>query len=1484
MAKTKTTSRMVGRDLRENAEGGGFAKAAQGKHLRHVKQLRSYEEDDNDDVDDDSNLSRENDDNDDDDNEDNAVGFASAQGKYLRHVKQLRSQSTAQKQHSNPSRGNDDADEEDYDDDDGVLLEDEEDDDDDEDSILSPGNDDSDDDDNEGNAVGFASAQGKQLRNVKQLRSQSTAQTQHSNLSRDNDDDDDDEEDDEEDQRYNRGGKPRGKKYPFVVPIEVGKPTILEGVLVRILPLLQLHCSSADDGNSVPNTQAIPCNIRSLNLARITCEDENSNMVVKLRKEVAQEEACSVLDGIIHVVLSSFKCKGSDDDNDNNDNDDEGNTSSIPMQSVLSADSSEHFAIPLTIQILNDALVWLMVGHDKEEFLLDDELTISDGVKKYLELLSKKVPMDMNVDHLTQFIQEHEWKNADWQGGEIQGLVTNLIWNRGQSPLLPAFNSVSAVSDGYRLQRFIHENLAKQTKIVINIIDGIHRIAALDCVLVGYHHYPSNKSKHDNDNIDAYARLFPHRNKTVSLAMYILPTFKTKDDIRGLISQYQELSTKIQQKNANFTPHTIREIIFHEMTRLASETTVPYLWDCLGILYSVIRDVSCQDVYMATLKGGIREDSELEGTFLSELNTFLSGRDYMKKKYNLLESYISCWVERMSDSIINVILANPRHCSQLGLDDTTKEITHLQRMFRRGVRGSVSYAREEYFLFHGGDSNFRMSSFFQKWNDMEKVALAMTDGVQSQPFNGVRYEYRFHTIDDKKIPAQIYILSQILLWSRFSKNDYNHLIDLFSNNNAMVYYQIRPGNQLDASRWTMNFYFNVIESVYYSYKPWKSGYFVLNHTFPIQNNPQQVIYLCLLGSAIKTCSDFFEKLGVNALWDQNKYYTDQDVDVSVDERERLKQFWKVLLNIKGVLDDVISRSSKQTLIPNLDTFLTTSHIFRMSKSTENSPNKKSWLSDHLQRHFGHLGVIGFTTRAKTNKQKSVLDQVLKGDGDNTADPRGREKKFSYIIGLISHDTNTALIEEHVDKNLFLPEDDNSLYENFRKLQQRLSKEVVSTTDSEDGSDREDGSDSEDGVSPGATTAGNKKRKKGKSKTTTSGKKKRKTEKKKRGKSKSKTKKKGAGKNKRKSKSETKKKGKSTMKPPQGDNAGENRDNRKRKDAPNPNSDATDNHQGTSSHQANNDGPVVVAGVNPQGGSTSTNNVGTTAAAAAKKSPPGSLSTIHDDIISTTGVTTRDEGEEEDIFTRRDEGEEEDNFLTTAKNPHDVQVLSQLFEIMFDYRGIRGSMESASNDSDIQNNIRNIDELLTRFASLEFDENNTSEALCTVCLEPCVRNEALLSHLCTEHMRQLIRQNQKSDEAPVVRAVVQMRQQDDLEQHGRYLAQTRRGARGHVDNDDFAPVDGGNNAFDLSFMEFMDEITELQGGEQFSDAAVQFSDAAFHIAQSCCCCGGILDGFARNVHEFMQENTHIMIDNYHQSSTPDYVEICTLCMERVRSGN
>jgi hypothetical protein len=171
------------------------------------------------------------------------------------------------------------------------------------------------------------------------------------------------------------------------------------------------------------------------------------------------------------------------------------------MQSILHHESkmntgSELFvAIPLTEKILEDALRWLKGNTDTGEASLANgqtERTLEELVTAYLDSLSKAIPAKSDCKTLMDFIRTH-----DWPDGSLEEMLEELE-KKGHD---------ENMEKSYFLRGFIHQNLARKTKVVAHFVDGNHRAAALNCALSG-----------SGDDVEAkyeYYENFPHDEKNV---------------------------------------------------------------------------------------------------------------------------------------------------------------------------------------------------------------------------------------------------------------------------------------------------------------------------------------------------------------------------------------------------------------------------------------------------------------------------------------------------------------------------------------------------------------------------------------------------------------------------------------------------------------------------------------------------------------------------------------------------------------------------------------------------------------------------------------------------------------------------------------------------------------------------------------------------------------------------------------------------------
>ena len=227
-------------------------------------------------------------------------------------------------------------------------------------------------------------------------------------------------------------------------------------------------------------------------------------------------------------------------------------------------------------------------------------------LKEYLKLLGNNMPRNMSKDQLLEFYENHDWS----RNGKLHEQCDRLVCNfreRRQVPLTHHFNDTAAIDDAYTLRRFIHENLAYETKVIVHLVDGIHRVGAIDCALTGV-----STESGDEGSIEEYARVSPHTDKKTAMTTF-LP--KVTDD--QLLRYMQKKSSQIQLSVGSQVPHNVWDVIYNVLTRLSEGTSVPQLWKCLGVVYKVVasdkdlRDVSQEDI--AVMSAGIEKSQDGHG-------------------------------------------------------------------------------------------------------------------------------------------------------------------------------------------------------------------------------------------------------------------------------------------------------------------------------------------------------------------------------------------------------------------------------------------------------------------------------------------------------------------------------------------------------------------------------------------------------------------------------------------------------------------------------------------------------------------------------------------------------------------------------------------------------------------------------------------------------------------------------------------------------
>jgi len=633
---------------------------------------------------------------------------------------------------------------------------------------------------------------------------------------------------------------------------------------VRIVPLLQLHSSSADEAET--NTLACNVNCRCLNVARMSCMSEEDNMVKMMRAE-SDCDYVSVANGLVVAVVTSFR-EGADEQ-----------PGSIPMTSVKrpQQNTSPYSAIPLTVEILKEAIAFLKGNSGVQQ---DDAMTVTtveEGLGHYIKLLEETVPSDMDADKLMTFIEEREWPADSWGLNELP----------------------ERSGDAYFLQRYIHENLARATKIMVHIVDGIHRMTATDLTLIGYRRKGDN-SPATQTAIDEYRQRLPHKNKTINMKFC---TPNSIDDT--LVRKMKCISAGTQKMACSQKNHDIRDIIANDIPMLSAQCEkekIPFLWDGLGYVFKKLADVQLSEEECAVMMNGIDLDNASDDgrAFSERITSDLPPA--LTERYKILELYVRCWVEKMASKITELIETSS-HKTMFGTQFELSDEAGIDSLFQR--------------TYHERNQQIQKCDIFpfqakamQTLTFLEDKRREVSSDVCVKVV-GAYDEFRSVFKDDrhgkKPYTDETLLVCQILLWSRTDKKAQSSLTKLFSGLHPDQQ-QYTAGSVDDAFRWTTNVFHSICDAVCESYQPWKVGFFIPARIHPIQCNPEQVILLCLLGSAIEECAAFFPKLGIKPVLPPCEFFN----------RVREK----------------ISEMRNDNLLPDLISTLTLSHVLRLSTMPE----------------------------------------------------------------------------------------------------------------------------------------------------------------------------------------------------------------------------------------------------------------------------------------------------------------------------------------------------------------------------------------------------------------------------------------------------------------------------------------------------------------------------------------------------------------------
>ena len=589
-----------------------------------------------------------------------------------------------------------------------------------------------------------------------------------------------------------------------------GATPFLTGALTRelvagIIPFLRLHY--VQDGALAKDTPAIvecPWKPRDIDIYRLT----------DLKESLEQEQpGCmiSCMDGqTMLFVITTFS----------NDISDANITQLQPLIANLSY-RGKFYAESITPEILQQAIVWVTKNK-----IVPTSTNMFDLLATYLEVLEAAfVPKPGKTfrDTLLEFLNNHEW---------------NCL--KDDANAKEKFKISCEGSGTFILLHFILLHLPFQTKVVAHVINGQHRVTALEWLMY-----------ERGDDHGGWQRLVQ--------SMFYLPT--TVDSNFG--SQIKNLSTKHQMNTSLMQPHTV--IHFFQLVDqyyLDKLQNFPLLQDWVQQVYDLLLRDDVQDslhqqrnyrLHFEELVAKLMSSSGLMGQRRSNgwatklMENFLQVSAGYVRVADLLVPCIDAWI---------IIFAYRLYWILVEL----KQLTAL---------AGFSLPSQDAFL-----KSFKMTVLGEKKMNMDIFPYTAKRIVTIK-----RSRRAFPGRDAKNNDHPQTMFLQILLWSRLSKDSLHKLRAMMT--------QLSQAQKDQADRILWNFFHSVVDEVSISKPIWEYGFFCKKDNkgqqlLHVQSNPMCVQKFCLLLSAVDRCASAFtdwsnsSPLEVQALFFSEKALTQDD--------------------------------------------------------------------------------------------------------------------------------------------------------------------------------------------------------------------------------------------------------------------------------------------------------------------------------------------------------------------------------------------------------------------------------------------------------------------------------------------------------------------------------------------------------------------------------------------------------------------------------
>ena len=594
---------------------------------------------------------------------------------------------------------------------------------------------------------------------------------------------------------------------------------IIKNIKAEILPLLILHNHCHED--HFPDSTSCPWNVRRAEGARFSCadDDHHRNILYNLITEKVHT-VNGILDASQYFcALTSFSTTY--------------DVSAVPLKSNLGLEmNQQYYAKPISVCILNEAVRCLNPQHTNES-------TIESALDKYLVELSKIPSVRDGESELLNFIKHHLSSHPHPSRTEehVQKIKdAGVLW--GQDELKKINLGTSNKCDDEEctfLRRFIHENLAKVTKVIVHFSDGLHRATSYDgassCSL------PPQADKSLYSCMTEYSQDLKKREKHDTTVVNVKFLFDdNSDNLIAFGEEMLELSKKSQSTSGRQKEHSKREhakLLLLDLKKVLDKKSYGFL---LGEdNESGLPKALSLDFPFAKLPNNVGAEGLLKESFLysDEHAHSIIFSDQVSKNQHVSKVYIQCWVNELSKIIHHVMSDNTKFSSGvLNMKSVLQDIKIWESMFK--------------------DQQGNFTLFSKGRNNSQFGFLKMQDAYSPNRYS-------------KTYTADQFLFCQLMLMALTSNYAFTTILDCLENSNP-GHVQSSSGTEVDTSLWLNSLVETILASADYSYKTWKKACFAPprgdDPKMPLRNC-DQVVYLCLISSAIGNACEFFSFIGDN---------------------------------------------------------------------------------------------------------------------------------------------------------------------------------------------------------------------------------------------------------------------------------------------------------------------------------------------------------------------------------------------------------------------------------------------------------------------------------------------------------------------------------------------------------------------------------------------------------------------------------------------